>query len=317
MHSNSNFSIPSSSRDGYNSSTGHVFSPKLLGVGAYGLVYKLSDLVVVKIQRDSKDAVEAFANEQKVFGLLGRQSPYLIPCIYQTPSATFMMRASRDLRDVINSKSYNYRSDIAARWMGQLCGGAAFMEKQGYAHGDLRPDNLLIDRNDNLRIHDFGSTLPVGNRLPTGTEPFARLLSKDDGEGRGTYGWAGAYTENFAIGSIYYSITRGYYPYAREKYNQKTLMGMCQRKEFPQLTDSIEDRVISMCWYGMRKSVAELEQVFRNMAGGTEWYLFDAETDEWVTERLEECVTWASAGGVDSLHGLAETFIVGKSQAGR
>ena len=59
------------------------------------------------------------------------------------------------------------------------------MERQSYAHGDLRPDNLLIDQNGNLRIHDFGSALPVGSRLPVGTEPFARLLSKDDGKGRG------------------------------------------------------------------------------------------------------------------------------------
>lgn len=93
------------------------------------------------------------------------------------------------------------------------------------------------------------------------------------------------------------------YPYDREKYDQKTLMRMCRGKEFPQLTDSTEDGNISMCWNGRFGSVAELEQVFRNTAGGTEWYLFDAEANEWVAERLEECVAWASAGGVEGLRG--------------
>ena len=74
----------------------------------------------------------------------------------------------------------------------------------------------------------------------------------------------GAYSENFAIGS-----TRGYYPYAPEEYGVPTLTGMFQRKEFPQLTDSTEDGIISMCWYGGYGSVVELEQVFRYMVGGT------------------------------------------------
>lgn len=88
---------------------GHVFQPRLLGMGAYGLFYKLSDLVVVKIpRRKIEDAEEDFINEQKIFKVLGRKSPHLIPCIYQTPSATFMLRAVRDLRDVITSESYSY-----------------------------------------------------------------------------------------------------------------------------------------------------------------------------------------------------------------
>ena len=280
---------------------GHVFKARLLGMGAYGLIYKLSDLVVVKIpRRKIEDAEEEFANEQKMFKILDRKSPYIIPCIYQTPSATFMLRAVRDLRDVISSKIYSYVQRKVVRWMGQLCGGAAFMEKQGYAHGDLRPDNLLIDQNGNLRIHDLGSSLPVGNQLPVATEPFGRLLSKEEGKGRG-YGLAGPYTENFAIGSIFYSLTRGHYPYAREEYDVPTLMKMFQRKEFPRLSDSTEDGIISRCWNGEYGTVAELEQVFKDMEGGGEWYLFPAESEEWVTERRRECERWAAAGGVDEL----------------
>lgn len=116
----------------------------------------------------------------------------------------------------------------------QLCGGAAFLESHGYVHGDLRPDNLLIDKNGNLRIHDLGSSLPVGNQLPVAAEPFGRLLSREGRKGR-RYGLAGPYTENFAIGSIFYNLTRGHYPHAREGYDVPTLMKMFQRKEFPQI----------------------------------------------------------------------------------
>ncbi len=98
--------------------------------------------------------------------------------------------------------------------MGQICGGAAFLEREGLAHGDLRPDNILVDQKGNLRIHDLGSALAVGDFLPVGTEPFARLLIGDDDKGAGTYCEAGAASENFAIGSILYSLTRGHYPYA-------------------------------------------------------------------------------------------------------
>jgi serine/threonine protein kinase len=183
--------------------------------------------------------------------------------------------------------------------MGQICGGMAFLEWEGLAHGDLRPENILVDKQGNLRIHDLGSALAIGSRLPAGTEPFARMLAKKEGRG---YGIADAVTENFAIGSVMYSIIRGHYPHADEK-DFPTLMNMLREKKFPPLTDLVEDEIISMCWNGGYQSVRELEQIFRDMEDGTEWYSFrgEDEDEDWIKEREKECVEWVESGGLSSV----------------
>ncbi len=255
-------------------------------------------LLSSKSPRRLKDSAEEFANEQMTFRLLGQKSPYLITCFFTAPgAATFMLRAANDLKAVILARSYVYNQQVGLRWMGQICGGATFLEPQSLAHGDLRPDNILVDQHGNLRIHDLGSALAIGDFLPTGTEPFARMLIKIEGRG---YGQAGAITENFAIGSTIYSIKRGHYPYADEK-NRQNLRNMLKNKQFPPLTDSVEDGIISTCWEGGYRSVAELEQAIRDMGGGTEWYSFDVEDKEWIKERKDECTAWVEAGGLKNL----------------
>ncbi|KAJ2891585.1 hypothetical protein MKZ38_000191 [Zalerion maritima] len=285
----------SSSRQVSSRQTGKAKELGLLGVGAYSMIYALSPLVAVKVKRDLKGSAKQFDNEAAVAQLLGRKSQYLIPYIYITPSAIFQLRATTDFRFIISSSGYTYEPEKVARWMGQLSGGVAFIERRGFAHGDLRPDNLLLDTNGNLRIGDLGCALQIGNRLPSGTEPFARMLSKEDGEGSGTYGWAGTYSENFAIGSIFYSLIRGHYPHANEGYSVKTLIDMYQQKKFARLTDSFADGIIWQCWNRGFEFVAELEQVFKDMGGGSAWYLFDMETDEWIAARLKECAVWMSS----------------------
>jgi serine/threonine protein kinase len=285
------------------------FKPRLMGVGASALVFSLNDDAVLKVPRAEKDAIEAQAREQRIFEILEHErSPYLIACIYRVSGATFMPRMSSNFKDII--KAGGYAQEDIYRWMGQLCGGAVFLERHGLGHCDLRPDNLLIGKDGNLRITDLGETLAVNSRLPTGTEPFARIRSKEDGEGSGSYGRVGAYTECFAIGSIFYSFIRGHYPYEHEGFAAWDLIKKFQRKEFPLLTNSDNDVIISNCWYGAYQSVAELEQVFRDMVDGMEWYMFEAETDAWIMERKNECAAWVNNRGLESTR-LSDAYIRG------
>jgi len=278
------------------------FNPRLMGVGASALIYLLDNDIVLKVPRlQKKDAIQAHDSEQRAFEILERygRSPYLIPCIYRASNATFILRCVRTFKDVIDRGGYEMQD--VYRWIGQLSGGAAFIKLHNLGHCDLRPDNLGVDKAGNLRIIDFGSALPIGQRLPVGTEPFARMLSREDGKGAGSYGWVGAYTECFAIGSIFYSFIRGYYPYANDKLDARELQKRCLQKDFPPLTDSDDDAVIANCWYGKYESIAQLEQVFRNKYDGTEWYRFDSETDEWITERQALCAAWINDGNLQKV----------------
>ena len=149
--------------------------PQLISLGTYGLVYALNNHVVVKVarlpqRRGNEENSQDLANEQKCYARLGaaamQASPYIVPVFYQAPAlATFMLRAPTDLRCVL----------------GQLCGAVAFLEGHGLVHADLRPDNVLVDCDDNVRLHDLGAAMPLGDELPVAGEPFGRKLGPADG----------------------------------------------------------------------------------------------------------------------------------------
>lgn len=87
--------------------------------------------------------------------------------------------------------------------MWQLCSAIAGLEDAGLVHGDIRPGNILFDRWWNLRVTDLDRSVKIGEDTEAISEPFGRLLNKEEGKNSGTYGTAGSRTETFAIGSVY------------------------------------------------------------------------------------------------------------------
>lgn len=81
----------------------------------------------------------------------------------------------------------------------------------------------------------------VGEDIIVLTEPFGRLLDKEDGRDVGSYGRASARTETFAIGSVYYTLLRGHELYETEAWGENhyvILSEKFQKKDFPPLTNS-------------------------------------------------------------------------------
>jgi serine/threonine protein kinase len=251
----------------------------LLGRGATGLVYKVTDTMVVKLARKGADEQKGHANEQRMFEMIEENPgkiPYLIECHHRTPHVTFLQFASGgDLAVLLNK--YQKRdeqngwkvleitqaldSQDIDRWMEQLCDVAATLERLGLAHNDIRPGNMLLDAERNLKLADLDRGTKVGEDIQVLTEPFGRLLNKSEGIDAGSYGKAGARTEIFAIGSVFYSLLRGYEPYETEYWGDDhgvILSEKFQNKEFPHLAESVEDNIIRKCWHGEYGQVKDL-----------------------------------------------------------
>ena len=99
----------------------------------------------------------------------------------------------------------------------ELGAAASWLETLGYVHGDIRPPNLLLDSQEHLKLADFDCVAPIGAPAETTTTPWIQLLGPEAGEHRGTFRLCGAQTEQFAIGSILYCLTRGYEPYEMDE----------------------------------------------------------------------------------------------------
>lgn len=83
-----------------------------------------------------------------------------------------------------------------------------WLEKIGYAHGDLRLDDIPIDVNKDVKIADFDATVEICSELLAGTLPWA----KEDAQGNCPQ--AGPETEQFSLGSCMFNIRYGRAPYA-------------------------------------------------------------------------------------------------------
>lgn len=284
-------------------------------LGGIGAVFQLNDLVVVKIPRDP--AEPDHATEQRVFEKIEVHPPHpnLLRSFLRVPGATFLERLPRGdlaslLRDqqTIDPKTQQVlavtgvlSTDLTFHWMKELASAAAWLENIGLAHGDIRPPNILLDAENHALLCDFDRAVGIGERLDVGTDPFARLLGSEAGEERGSYGKAGARTEQFALGSVLYSLTRGHDLYEKEWFgidHYCTIMDLLQKREFPPLNHSWADMIIDKCWNAGFTTIKEIEGTFQEQVHGR-----DRETRDiaWYVERREECEEMIRKGMLDNL----------------
>lgn len=164
--------------------------------------------------------------------------------------------------------------------MHDLTQAVTFLESLNLAHGDLRPENVLLDR-DRLKLSDFDCTAKIGAEFEACMAPYGRILNSSDAEYGtcGTSGFLGPRTEQFALGSIYYLINYGFEVYGDQTLTEDhrergpRIVHLLQHMEFPNLVgDSSIDDIIHKCWHNKYPTIAEL-------ASDTEALLLDCESD--------------------------------------
>lgn len=108
---------------------------------------------------------------------------------------------------------------LRLQWMDDIAQAVAFLESLNLAHGDLRPEHILLDR-DRLKLSDFDCTAEIGLDFEACTYPYGRVLNgnePDQGQRRST-GFMGPRAEQFVLGSLYYLIN-----YSFEVYGDRCL----------------------------------------------------------------------------------------------
>ena len=69
-----------------------------------------------------------------------------------------MKKEKRSLQDLIDSKEV-LTNEIILKIFGQIADGMSFMYLNlGISHSDLKPANILIDDDLNIKITDFGTS---------------------------------------------------------------------------------------------------------------------------------------------------------------
>ncbi|KAB8356497.1 hypothetical protein FH972_024080 [Carpinus fangiana] len=251
--------------------------PKFVAEGGAGEIFELSSTIVVKVYFD-RDGDQA-RNEKTFFCTVLKRKPLhenVVRCFHCTTQLLFLENVSggslekrlrqnqtRWIRPVQVAKLED--QGLACRWMVELCRGIAWLEDLGYAHGDIRPDNLLLDRQDHLKVADFGSITALGSPIDAGQPLYSRVLGPEAGKAAGTFGNHGPRSEQFAIGSVLFYITRGHALFDDKdldaKKHGRIAAAYLQAKRFPPLDDrEAIDAEIQNCWHGKYESIQALSR---------------------------------------------------------
>jgi tetratricopeptide (TPR) repeat protein/TolB-like protein len=221
---------------------GSEFGPRyridaLLGQGGMGRVYKAYDkeldrTVAIKVVRQGMmgetDALKRFKQELLLASKISHKNILRIHDMGSVGETRFITMAFIEGQDLHHILKDNPKMplDRALKFARQLAEALAAAHAEGVIHRDLKPQNLLVDKDDNLYVSDFGlaKSFEEGAVGMTKTGAFLgtpRYMSPEQVEGKP----ADQRSDLYAYGLILYEMLAGDVPFTGES----TLKVMYQR----------------------------------------------------------------------------------------
>lgn len=232
--------------------------------GSTGQIFAITPEIVLKCptifhnpapqqEMEMEDSKRRIENEKSVYRLLQKnRHPHIVDCIRLIPEGIILSRESTTLENRLRDHA-TISDSLQNQWLQQLISALAWLETLDLAHGDLRPANVLLDRNDNIRLGDFDACVRYGNQLQVASEPYCKL-NRDRKLPVG-----GSGTEQFAYGSCMFFIRVGLQPW--HELDPPRRVQKLMRNEFPPVHDNtLFGDIMENCWHENYDSLASLEQ---------------------------------------------------------
>jgi eukaryotic-like serine/threonine-protein kinase len=147
------------------------------GSGGMAVIYKavdtfLSRTVAVKVLRPSltTDAafLERFRAEARSVANLNHQNIVTVFDFGNDQSAYYIVMEfveGQDLKQMIRTAGA-LPPERAVRFAIQICAGIGFAHRAGLVHADIKPQNILVTREDEIKVTDFGIAQAFSDTYP-------------------------------------------------------------------------------------------------------------------------------------------------------
>jgi serine/threonine protein kinase len=123
--------------------------------------------------------------------------------------------------------------------------GMKYVHSEGFIHRDLKPTNILLDDDRNVKISDFGSSRPYEVDLTMTSAGTPLYMAPEVGEGH--YDMK---VDVYSFGIILYELVSGNGMFSNEG-NKMKLFGMMQCGKRPDIPDHVlpmSREMIEKCW---------------------------------------------------------------------
>lgn len=222
--------------------------------------------VILKGIAGDSDAVQRFQREARLIAQL--EHPHILPVYdfdgsHEPPYIVMRYLDGGTLKDVISQGLLPH--DEVAYLMWQVCSALDYAHRQGITHRDVKPSNILIDREGNAFVTDFGiARLSAGDgkKRITGTGMIIGTpdyMSPEQAQGSDDVDF---HTDIYALGVMLFEMLTGELPYQADSPLQVLMMHMTEpvpsiRAKQPNLPVEMEEVI-------QRAMAKEREKRFRN-----------------------------------------------------
>lgn len=211
--------------------TGYVLT-QLLGEGGFGQVWKAWQLETTK-----PVAVKVFFRRSGMDWLFLRREVERLVRLDAHPRIITLLGANLEgeppsyVMELMTLGTLRQRAaqtpvpstDRVLRWLDQILDALSYVHGKGLIHCDLKPDNILLDDQDNIRVTDFGQSRvfteasgALGTLLFMAPEQAA--ITKEGVPAQPDVRW-----DIYALGASVYSLLVGHPPHASQESDRRLL----------------------------------------------------------------------------------------------
>ncbi len=258
-----------------------------IGKGGMGVVYKALDTqikeeVAIKLIRldiaADKKILERFSNELKLARKIAHKNVcrmFHLDKQEETPYISMEYLAGEDLKSLIQKKGM-LPTDEAIEVAKHMCEGLVEAHRLGVIHRDLKPQNIMIDKDGQAKIMDFGIARSVAAPGMTQTGVIIGTpdyFSPEQAEGQEV----DERSDIYSLGVILYEMVTGEVPFKGDTalsvaLKHKTQLPQSPGKLNPQVSENLS-RLILICLEKERErryqTAQELLEELRNVEKGS------------------------------------------------